>query len=200
MAGVNLAAWEEYETLNERAEYLLQQQTDLDSAVQDLRESIRQMNQESRRRFKETFDNVNLHFQALFPRIFGGGEARLVLTDEEDLLLSGVDIVAQPPGKKLASMNLLSGGEKALTAIAMIFAFFLNKPSPYCLLDEVDAPLDDVNVGRFNRLVQSMTEQSQFIIITHNKRTMEIGDMLYGVTMEEAGVSKVVSVDLGGRA
>ena len=197
MAGVNLAAWEEYESLNSRAETMLHQQDDLEAAINDLKESIRQMNQESRRRFKETFEAVNAQFQILFPQIFGGGEASLVLTDTEDLLLSGVDIAAQPPGKKLQSMNLLSGGEKALTAIAMIFAFFLTKPSPYCLLDEVDAPLDDVNVGRFNRLVEGMTDRSQFIMITHNKRTMEIGDVLYGVTMEESGVSKVVSVDLG---
>jgi chromosome segregation protein len=115
-------------------------------------------------------------------------------------LLAGVDIVAQPPGKKLQSLNLLSGGEKALTAISLIFSFFLIKPSPFCLLDEVDAPLDDVNVGRFNRLIESMTAHSQFIIITHNKRTMEIGDLLYGVTMEEAGVSKIVSVNLAGNA
>ena len=124
--------------------------------------------------------------------------ARLVLTDSEDMLLAGVDIEAQPPGKKLQSLSLLSGGEKALTAIALIFSFFLFKPSPFCLLDEVDAPLDDANVGRFTQLIKSMTERSQFIIITHNKRTMEIGDMLYGVTMEEAGVSKIVSVNLAG--
>ena len=120
------------------------------------------------------------------------------ITDSEDLLLAGVDIVAQPPGKNLQNLSLLSGGEKALAAIALIFSFFLFKPSPFCLLDEVDAPLDDINVGRFTRMIQSMTERSQFIIITHNKRTMEIGDMLYGVTMEEAGVSKIVSVNLAG--
>jgi len=200
MGAVNLAAPEEYEQLTQRLGFLTTEKADLDRAIQDLETSIRKMNQESRRRFKETFDKVNEQFQALFPKVFGGGEARLVLTDSDDPLLAGVDIVAQPPGKKLQSLNLLSGGEKALTAISLIFSFFLIKPSPFCLLDEVDAPLDDVNVGRFNRLIESMTAHSQFIIITHNKRTMEIGDLLYGVTMEEAGVSKIVSVTLSGNA
>jgi chromosome segregation protein len=197
---VNLAAPEEYDQLTTRLGFLTTEHADLDRAIQDLETSIRKMNQESRRRFKETFDKVNEQFQGLFPKVFGGGEARLVLTDSDDPLLAGVDIVAQPPGKKLQSLNLLSGGEKALTAISLIFSFFLIKPSPFCLLDEVDAPLDDVNVGRFNRLIESMTAHSQFIIITHNKRTMEIGDLLYGVTMEEAGVSKIVSVNLAGSA
>ncbi|MBI4084205.1 MAG: chromosome segregation protein SMC [Candidatus Lambdaproteobacteria bacterium] len=199
MGAVNLAAPEEYEALRQRLAFLEREKGDLERASADLEESIRRMNQESRRRFKETFDQVNGKFGEIFTRIFGGGEARLVLTDSEDLLLAGVDIVAQPPGKTLQGLNLLSGGEKALTAISLIFAFFLSKPSPFCLLDEVDAPLDDVNVTRFNRLVQGMTDRTQFIIITHNKRTMEIGDVLYGVTMEEPGVSKVVSVDLAQR-
>ena len=199
MAGVNLAAPEEHAALVERVAFLETQRADLERAVEDLKESIRRMNTESRKRFKETFDQVNETFQRVFPEVFGGGEARLVLTDSEDLLLAGVDIVAQPPGKKLQNLTLLSGGEKALTAIALIFSFFLIKPSPFCLLDEVDAPLDDANVGRFNRLVQSMTEHTQFIIITHNRRTMESGHQLFGVTMEEAGVSKVVSVNLADR-
>ena len=200
IGAVNLAAPEEYGQLTERLGFLTTERADLERAIQDLETSIRKMNQESRRRFTETFDQVNAQFQALFPKVFGGGEARLVLTDSDDPLLAGVDIVAQPPGKKLQSLNLLSGGEKALTAISLIFSFFLIKPSPFCLLDEVDAPLDDTNVGRFNRLIESMTGHSQFIIITHNKRTMEIGDLLYGVTMEEAGVSKIVSVTLAGSA
>ncbi|HEX7926305.1 MAG TPA: hypothetical protein VF678_01865, partial [bacterium] len=198
--GVNLGAPEEYDALTSRMGFLTTEKDDLEKAIQDLEASIRKMNQESRRRFKETFDAVNEKFRELFPKVFGGGEANLILTDSDDPLLAGVDIVAQPPGKKLQSLNLLSGGEKALTAISLIFSFFLIKPSPFCLLDEVDAPLDDVNVGRFNALIQSMTAHSQFIIITHNKRTMEIGDLLYGVTMEEAGVSKIVSVSLQGRA
>jgi len=200
MEGVNLGAPEEYEALAERLNFLRSQQDDLTKAIEDLEASIRRMNAESRRRFRETFDQVNEKFQMLFPQVFGGGEARLVLTDSDDPLVAGVDIVAQPPGKKLQSLNLLSGGEKALTAISLIFSFFLHKPSPFCLLDEVDAPLDDVNVTRFNRLIQSMTEHSQFIIITHNKRTMEVADRLFGVTMEEAGVSKIVSVNLSGAA
>ncbi len=198
--GVNLGAPDEYDALTSRMGFLTTEKDDLEKAIQDLEASIRKMNQESRRRFRETFDLVNAKFRELFPKVFGGGEASLVLTDSDDPLLAGVDIIAQPPGKKLQSLNLLSGGEKALTAISLIFSFFLIKPSPFCLLDEVDAPLDDVNVGRFNSLIQSMTAHSQFIIITHNKRTMEIGDLLYGVTMEEAGVSKIVSVSLQGRA
>jgi chromosome segregation protein len=200
MEGVNLGAPEEYQALSERLTFLRSQQADLNEAVEDLEASIRRMNAESRRRFRETFDQVNEKFQALFPKVFGGGEARLVMTDSDDPLVAGVDIVAQPPGKKLQGLSLLSGGEKALTAIALIFSFFLHKPSPFCLLDEVDAPLDDVNVTRFNHLIQSMTERAQFIIITHNKRTMEVADRLYGVTMEEAGVSKIVSVNLAGAA
>ncbi|HUJ75388.1 MAG TPA: hypothetical protein VL359_11040, partial [bacterium] len=200
MEGVNLAAPDEYDALTTRLGFLSVEKADLERAMADLETSIRKMNQESRRRFKETFERVNEKFQELFPKVFGGGEARLVLTDSDDPLLAGVDIVAQPPGKKLQGLNLLSGGEKALTAISLIFSFFLIKPSPFCLLDEVDAPLDEANVGRFNRLIQTMTGQSQFIIITHNKRTMEIGDLLYGVTMEEAGVSKIVSVSLAGLA
>ena len=130
----------------------------------------------------------------VFQTLFEGGDASMVLTESEDLLDAGIDIVAQPPGKKLQNLNLLSGGEKALTAISLIFAIFLIKPSPFCLLDEVDAPLDDANVVRFNRLIQSLTDNAQFIVITHNKKTMEIGDLLYGVTMENPGISKTVSV------
>ena len=196
MEGVNLGAPEEYEALEERMSFLSGQKADLESSIENLESSIRRMNSESRRRFRETFEAVNEIFQRLFPEVFGGGEARLVLTDSDDPLLAGVEIVAQPPGKKLQNITLLSGGEKALTAISLIFSFFLHKPSPFCFLDEVDAPLDDLNVTRFNRIIQNMTDQSQFIIITHNKRTMEVADQLYGVTMEEAGVSKIVSVDL----
>ena len=141
------------------------------------------------------FDQVNENFLNVFSSLFEGGEAKIVLTDSEDLLNAGVDIVAQPPGKKLQNINLLSGGEKALTAISLIFAIFLVKPSPFCLLDEVDAPLDDVNIVRFNRLITGLSDDSQFILITHNKKTMEIGDLLYGVTMEEPGISKTVSVE-----
>ncbi len=194
MSQVNLAAPEEYAALQERMEFLGQQSDDLQKAINDLKQSIREINTESRRRFQETFEQINQHFREIFEILFEGGEARMVLTDADDVLEAGVDIIAQPPGKKLQNLNLLSGGEKALTAISLIFAIFLLKPSPFCLLDEVDAPLDDANVGRFNSMIQHMTENSQFVIITHNKKTMEIGDLLYGVTMEEPGISKTVSV------
>jgi len=138
-------------------------------------------------------------FQKVFPRLFRGGEARLELTDEENLLESGVEIVSQPPGKKLQSVSLLSGGEKALTATALVFAIFLIKPSPFCVLDEVDAPLDDANVNRFNEMLRDISKISQFIVITHNKLTMAESDRLYGITMEEPGLSKVVSVNLGSK-
>lgn len=195
MDDVNLAAKSEYETLKERLDFLSTQSKDLTQSMEALESSINKMNQESRRRFRQTFKQVNEEFSKLFPQLFGGGEAYLKLTDETDLLESGVDIIAQPPGKKLQNMTLLSGGEKALTALALVFAVFMIKPSPFCLLDEVDAPLDDSNNIRFNRHVKALTENSQFIIITHNKKTMEIGDALFGITMEEPGISKVVSVD-----
>jgi len=195
MGAVNLAAPEEYEALQERINFLHTQSEDLQKAMEDLKATIKDINIESRRRFKEMFDQVNENFQSVFSTLFEGGEAKLLLTESEDLLNAGVDIVAQPPGKKLQNLNLLSGGEKALTAISMLFAIFLVKPSPFCLLDEVDAPLDDVNVVRFNKLIKSLTQNAQFILITHNKKTMEIGDILYGVTMEDPGISKTVSVE-----
>ncbi len=195
MANINLAAKGEYDILKERLDFLQTQSSDLTQSMEALESSINKINQESRKRFKTTFQQVNEKFSELFPQLFGGGEAYLRLTDETDLLESGVEIIAQPPGKKLQNMTLLSGGEKALTAIALIFAVFMIKPSPFCLLDEVDAPLDDANNVRFNKHVQALTENSQFIIITHNKKTMEIGDALFGITMEEPGISKVVSVD-----
>jgi len=194
MGNVNLSAPEEYEALMERIGFLSTQSEDLQQATDDLKKTIRDINNESRRRFREMFDQVNVKFREVFQTLFEGGDASMVLTESEDLLDAGIDIVAQPPGKKLQNLNLLSGGEKALTAISMIFAIFLIKPSPFCLLDEVDAPLDDANVVRFNRLIQSLTDNAQFIVITHNKKTMEIGDLLYGVTMENPGISKTVSV------
>lgn len=194
MSNVNLGAPEEYAALEERMQFMGQQSTDLQAAIDDLRASIREINNESLRRFQETFTLINDYFKKIFTDLFEGGEARMILTDPENPLDSGVEIIAQPPGKKLQNLNLLSGGEKALTAISLIFAIFLLKPSPFCLLDEVDAPLDDVNVGRFNGMIQKMTSNSQFIVITHNKKTMEIGELMYGVTMEEPGISKTVSV------
>ena len=194
MGEVNLTAIEEYRELEERFSFLTTQQEDLRLSLEGLQTAIGKINRTTRKRFRETFDQVNAKFQEVFPRLFRGGQAELRLTDEADLLETGIDIVVQPPGKKLQSVNLLSGGEKALTAVALIFSIFLIKPSPFCMLDEVDAPLDEANIGRFNELVREMSAISQFIIITHNKRTMEIADSLYGVTMEEPGVSKLVSV------
>jgi len=195
MDNVNLAAKKEYDTLKERLDFLTTQSADLEQSINALENSISKINQESRRRFRDAFKLINQHFSILFPQLFGGGEAYLHLTDESNLLESGVDIIARPPGKKLQNMTLLSGGEKALTAIALVFSVFQIKPSPFCLLDEVDAPLDEANNERFNRHVKLLTKNSQFVIITHNKKTMEIGDALYGVTMEEPGISKIVSVD-----
>ncbi len=191
---VNLMAIEEYQELEARHDFLNAQQEDLRQSLNGLQTAIARINRTTRARFRETFDQVNIKFREVFPRLFRGGQAELRLTDEEDLLETGIDIVVQPPGKKLQNVSLLSGGEKALTAVALIFSIFLIKPSPFCMLDEVDAPLDDVNIGRFNEMVREMSNLSQFIIITHNKRTMEIADTLYGVTMEEPGVSKLVSV------
>jgi chromosome segregation protein len=200
MGAINLTAIEEYDELARRHAFLVEQKADLERSLADLRQAIVKINRASRERFRETFDRVNEKFQQVFPRLFSGGRAGLVLTqDDGGEAEAGVEIFAQPPGKKLQSVNLLSGGEKALTAVALIFAIFLIKPTPFCLLDEVDAPLDDANVGRYNELVREMAKASQFILVTHNKRTMEMVDTLYGVTMEEPGVSKLVSVRLSGR-
>ncbi len=196
MGAINLTAIEEYDELARRHTFLSEQKGDLEASLTDLQKAIGKINRASRERFRETFDRVNEKFQQVFPRLFNGGRAGLVLTEDGDDQQGGVEIFAQPPGKKLQNINLLSGGEKALTAVSLIFAIFLIKPSPFCLLDEVDAPLDEANVGRYNELVKEMAKASQFILITHNKRTMETVDTLYGVTMEEPGVSKLVSVRL----
>jgi chromosome segregation protein len=199
MGEINLTAIEESEELQKRFDFLTTQRSDLESAIGLLETAIEKINRASRKRFRETFDAVNLEFQSIFPRLFGGGKASLVLTDENDLLETGIEILANPPGKKVSqNIELLSGGEKALTAVSLLFAIFLVKPSPFCVLDEVDAPLDEANVGRFNQVVREMTDRSQFIIITHNRRTMEIADRLCGITMEEPGVSKLVAVNLRG--
>ncbi len=191
---VNLMAIEEYREQEQRYDFLSTQRDDLNQALDDLQKAISQINRTTRRRFKETFEQVNQTFQQVFPRLFRGGRAELLLTDENDLLETGVEIIVQPPGKRLQNVNLLSGGEKALTAVALIFSLFLIKPTPFCILDEVDAPLDDANIDRFAEMVKEMTAQSQFIIITHSKRTMRVIDTMYGVTMQEPGVSKLVSV------
>ena len=196
MGPVNLDAMQEFEQTSERFTFYTTQKEDLEKALSDLERAIQQMNRESRRLFKATFDSVNERFQTIFPRMFRGGKAALVLTNPEDLLETGIEIRAQPPGKKVGSIELLSGGEKALTAVSLIFAIFQHKPSPFCVLDEVDAPLDEANVTRFNEMVRSMTDRSQFILITHIKRTMQSVDVLYGVTMQEPGVSRLVSVKI----
>ncbi|MFC4821505.1 chromosome segregation protein SMC [Dokdonella ginsengisoli] len=192
---VNLAAIQEYEEQSQRKTYLDAQLTDLGTALETLEGAIRKIDKETRARFKETFDRVNVGFQELFPRLFGGGHAHLELTGD-DLLSTGVSILARPPGKRVSSISLLSGGEKAMTAVAMVFAIFRLNPAPFCLLDEVDAPLDEANVGRFSSMVSEMSEHVQFIFVTHNKATMEAARQLCGVTMREPGVSRLVQVDL----
>jgi chromosome segregation protein len=194
MGPVNLDAMREYAEAEERHKYYAQQKDDLDKALDDLEKAIAQMNRESKRLFKTTFDIINSKFKALFPKMFRGGAAELKLTNPEDMLETGIEILAQPPGKKLGNIELMSGGEKALTAVSLIFAIFQFKPSPFCVLDEVDAPLDEANVARYNEAIRGMTAHSQFILITHIKRTMQSVDVLYGVTMQEPGVSKIVSV------
>ncbi|MEZ4405767.1 MAG: AAA family ATPase [Polyangiales bacterium] len=191
---VNLTAIEEYEEQSKRQVFFAEQRADIQRAVEQLEAAIAAMNKESRRRFRETFDAVNEHFQRLFPRLFRGGKGELQLSGSDDLLECGVEIVAQPPGKKLINLEAMSGGEKTLTAVTLLFALFLHRPSPFCLLDEVEAALDEANVMRLVDLVRELTDRSQFIMITHNKRTMSMADVLYGITMQEPGVSKMVSV------
>jgi chromosome segregation protein len=193
---VNMMAIEQFDELETRHGFLSGQQRDLVDAIATTGEAIKRIDRTTRERFKEAFESINLHFQEIFRTLFGGGRAGLVLLNEEDLLESGVDIIAQPPGKRLQNVQLLSGGEKALTAISLMFGIFKFRPSPFCLLDEIDAPLDDANIGRFVEMLRGMLDHTQFILITHNRRTMEIADRLYGVTMEEPGVSKLVSVQL----
>jgi chromosome segregation protein len=206
---INLTAIEEFDEVSKRFEFLSAQQVDLERAVDQLQRAIDKINKTSRKLFKDTFAAVNATFKEVFPRLFRGGQAALSLAapksdeaggatggGEVDLLEAGIEIMAQPPGKKNATVDQLSGGEKALTAVALVFSIFLIKPSPFCVLDEVDAPLDEANVDRYNQMVREMTDRSQFIVITHNKRTMETADNLYGVTMQEPGVSKLVSVNL----
>ena len=193
---VNLVALEEYEELKERYDFLMEQKKDLEDAMDDLRRAISRINRTTTRQFLQAFEAVREKFQEVFTRVFKGGRGDLVLTDESDPSTTGVEIVAQPPGKRLQNIDLLSGGEKALVAITLLFSFFLIKPTPFCLLDEVDAPLDDANIGRFVQLVNEFSKRSQFILVTHNKKTIEMSNTLYGVTMETPGISKIVSVRL----
>ena len=194
---VNMMAIEEFDDLDERYDFLTAQRKDLVESIDATVDAITRINKTTRERFREAFDAINTHFHETFSTLFGGGRAGLALLDETDLLESGIEIIAQPPGKRLQSIQLLSGGEKALTAMALMFAIFKFKPSPFCLLDEIDAPLDEANIGRFVEMLRGMQSETQFILVTHNRKTMEIADRLYGVTMEEPGVSKLISVQLG---
>ena len=193
---VNVLAAEEYSGEEERHKFLTVQRADVAASVESLRLTIKEINQTSSARFKEAFAQVNAQFSKTFVDLFRGGEAEMRLLDEEDLMESGIEIVARPPGKRLQNLMLLSGGEKALTAIALLFALFRTKPSPFCILDEVDAPLDDINTLRFVGMLRELAKETQCIVITHNKLTMEVASTLYGVTMEERGVSKLVTVAL----
>jgi chromosome segregation protein len=193
---VNMLAVEEHQEESARLEFLLEQREDLKSARDDLRAAIRQINETATDLFQETFGKIQENFQATFQRLFEGGDASLWLEDEEDPLESAIEIHASPRGKKTQRIDLLSGGERALTALSLLFGIYLVKPSPFCVLDEVDAPLDESNIYRFIRLLQEFKSQSQFIVITHNARTIEAADWIYGVTMEEPGVSRIVGVRL----
>jgi chromosome segregation protein len=193
---VNMMAIEQFDELETRHVFLTTQRKDLVDSIAQTTDAIRRIDDTTRQRFAEAFSAINQNFQQTFSTLFGGGRAGLTLLDENDPLESGIEIIAQPPGKRLQSVQLLSGGEKALTAIALMFGLFQYKPSPFCLLDEIDAPLDDANIGRFVEMLRGMQKHTQFILITHNRKTMEIADRLYGVTMEEPGVSKLISVNL----
>jgi len=193
---VNMMAIEQFAELDTRHAFLTTQRKDLVDSIAQTNEAIKRIDETTHARFKEAFVAINGNFQQTFSTLFGGGRAGITLLDEADPLESGIDIVASPPGKRLQSVQLLSGGEKALTAIALMFAIFRYKPSPFCLLDEIDAPLDDANIGRFVEMLRSMMDKTQFIVITHNRKTMEIANRLYGVTMEEPGVSKLISIQL----
>jgi chromosome segregation protein len=200
MGPVNMMALEEYKETAERHQFLETQRKDLLDAIENTTATIREIDQVSRQKFEEAFNRINENFQAIFRRLFGGGHAFMRLTDLENSAESGIDVVASPPGKKLQNVLLLSGGEKALTALSLLVGIFQYTPSPFCILDEVDAPLDEANIGRFTELVREMSIQTQFILITHSKKTMSIAPVLYGVTMQEPGVSKLVSVRFGATA
>jgi chromosome segregation protein len=199
---INMTALNEYQENEERFEFLTQQRRDIELAITDITAAIQEMNRRSQVRFSLAFEAINNNFRQVFQRLFGGGSCGMELLDDEDILECGIDVFAQPPGKRLQNVMLLSGGEKALTVFALLMGIFMFRPSRFCVLDEVDAPLDDANIGRFSELIHQMGEQTQFVVITHNKRTMQSADALYGITMEEEGVSKVVSVrfELGERA
>ncbi len=199
MGPVNMMALEEYTEIAGRHEFLETQRKDLLDSIENTQSTIKEIDQISRTKFDEAFARINENFSVTFARLFGGGQGFMRLTDEENSAESGIDIVASPPGKKLQNVLLLSGGEKALTALALLVGIFQYQPSPFCVLDEVDAPLDESNVGRLAEMLRSMSRDTQFVMVTHSKRMMSYADMIYGVTMQEPGVSKVVSVRLGGQ-
>jgi len=194
MGPVNMMALEEYQECEQRFEFLTRERDDLMKSIEDTLQTIKELDEVSRQRFEEAFRVINANFAEVFRTLFGGGTAEMRLGEYDGTSDPGIDMIAQPPGKRLQNVLLLSGGEKALTALALLIAIFRYQPSPFCILDEVDAPLDEANVGRFARLISDMSEKTQFIVVTHNKRTMEMAPVLYGVTMQEPGVSKLVSV------
>jgi chromosome segregation protein len=198
MGAVNLVADEEYRELEERLAFLKAQHDDLTGSIKDLEKALRGMTKTAQERFLQAFEAINKHFGEIFARLFEGGRAELTLTESEDgdPLEAGVELLAQPRGKRLQAVSLLSGGEKALTGLALLFAIFYYRPSPFCVLDEVDAPLDDANIHRFLRVLAELAQHTQFLLITHNRKTMEAADVLYGITMEEPGLSRLVSVKL----
>ena len=200
LGDVNVNAIESYKDLHERFVFLDRQKDDLLLAKEDLKSIIKNINKTMEKRFKEEFAVINSYFNEVFIRLFGGGKAQLVLQDEDDVLECGIEIVAQPPGKKLQNLSLLSGGEKALTAIAILFAILKHKPTPFCVLDEIDAALDENNIYSFAQFLKEFSSHTQFVLITHRKGTMESSDVLYGIAMEEKGVSKMISVKLDDKA
>ena len=196
IGAVNLAAPEEYAELNTRYEFLEKQKSDLLESKDALQKALQKINKTSRELFLETFEKIRVEFISMFRFLFAGGKADVVLLNPDDVLESGIDIIVQPPGKKLQSVTLLSGGEKSMTAIALIFAIFKVKPSPLCVLDEIDAALDEANVDRFNHVLREYSKFSQFLVVSHNKKTISAADVMYGVTMQQSGISRIVSVRL----
>ena len=196
MGPVNLEAIQEYDELEERQKFLEDQHNDLVKSKNELLDVINKINTTTQELFADTFEQVRLNFQEMFTELFGGGKANLLLVDDADPLESGIEIIARPPGKQLQSISLLSGGERTMTAVSLLFAIYMVKPSPFCVLDEMDAPLDESNINRFIKILDHFVHQSQFVVITHNKRTIAKADVLYGVTMEEHGISKLVGVKL----
>src|SRR5271165_7173454 len=194
MGPVNLESIQEYDELEERQKFLDEQHGDLVKSKAELLDVINKINATTKELFAETFEQIRRNFQEMFNELFGGGKANLLLVDDVDPLESGIEIIAKPPGKQLQSISLLSGGERTMTAVSLLFAIYMVKPSPFCVLDEMDAPLDESNINRFIKILDRFVHQSQFVVITHNKRTIAKADVLYGVTMEEHGISKLVGV------